>query len=367
MTLRADIQLARYNFRCDARFDANRGEPLTLIGPNGSGKSTVAAALAGILRIDTGSITLGDMAFDNGRKAISPQRRNVGVVFQDRLLFPSMSVRNNVAFALRARGRSKRDANTGAARWLDRLDLTAHADKRPTQLSGGQAQRVALARALAIEPDLLILDEPLAALDPESKPAIRRCIAQTLQDFPGVSLLITHDPVEARSLAHRIAVIEKGAITQIGSPEDLQRTPRSAFAAAFVGINLFEGVISLASDKPLVTNARRIGQSDEVQPTTIRIAAPDTTSMPDQSNVFAALHPRAIILSHDKPESSARNVHRCAVESIDPIEGALRISLTGPIALTAEITDEARADLNITPGAQVWASFKATEVRVYPR
>ncbi len=364
MTLRADIQLTRDGFVCNARFSAESGEPCTLIGPNGSGKSTVAAALAGILRIDTGSIELNKTSLDNGRRVLCPQRRNVGVVFQDRLLFPTMTVRDNIAFGLRARGQSKNEANRSAGKWLDRLDLTQHADKRPSQLSGGQAQRAALARALAIDPDLLILDEPLAELDPESKPGIRRLIADLLNEFTGVSILITHDPLEARSLAQRIVVIEDGAIVQTGSPDDLQRTPRSAFAAAFVGINLFAGVITLTADKPSVTGARRAGQSDDAPSTTIRIASPD---LPDRAEVFAALHPRAIILSHDKPASSARNAHHCTVESIDPIDGALRVTLTGPIELTAEITDEARTDLHLTAGSPIWASFKATEVRVYRR
>ena len=368
MTLRADIRIRRDGFSLAAMFIAEPGEPCALIGPNGSGKSTVAAALAGILRLDAGSVQLFDKTLDNGRRALCPQRRNVGVVFQDRLLFPKMSVRDNVGFGLRARGQSRLDADKTASKWLDRLDLTAIADKHPPQLSGGQAQRVAIARALAIEPDLLILDEPMAALDPESKPAVRRLIAQALDDFPGVSLCITHDPVEARALARRIAVIEAGAIVQVGSSAQLQRTPRSAFAAAFVGINLFQGVISCSGDKPVVLDARRCGQhEDAAPPVAIRIASPDQSIAPDRSEVFASLHPRAIILGRDKPQTSARNAHRCAVESIDPIEGALRVSLTGPITLTAEITDAARADLDLTPGSTVWASFKATEVHVYRR
>jgi molybdate transport system ATP-binding protein len=362
MTLHADIRLTLGAFNLAARFDAQAGEPLALIGPNGSGKSTVAGALAGIRRLDSGSIGCNGRSFDDGRRSLCPQRRQVGVVFQDRLLFPTMTVRDNVSFGLRARGLSKRQANRSAGRWLDRLDLTALADRRPGRLSGGQAQRVALARALAIEPELLILDEPLAALDPESRPGVRRCIAGVLDEFAGVSVLITHDPVEARSLADRIAVIEGGAIVQIGSAEDVQRTPRSAFAAAFVGINLFEGVLSLSEGKAVVLGARRVGSGEGEGATTIRIAGP---GLSDRAAVFASLHPRAVVLSHGNPESSARNAHRCVVGSIDPIAGALRVGLTGPIELIAEITDEARRELGLSIGSAVWASFKATEVRVY--
>lgn len=364
MTLHADIRLTLGDFSLNAQFEAHAGEPLALIGPNGSGKSTVAGALAGIRRLDSGSIECNGTIFDNGRRSLCPQRRQVGMVFQDRLLFPTMTVRDNVSFGLRARGMPKREAGRSAGRWLDRLDLTALADRRPGRLSGGQAQRVALARALAIEPEVLILDEPLAALDPESKPGIRRCIGGVLAEFAGVSVLITHDPVEARSLAGRIAVIEGGAIVQVGSAQDVQRTPRSAFAAAFVGINLFEGVVSLTGEKASVLGARRVGSGKGDASATIRIAAPE---LPDRAEVFASLHPRAVILSHEKPESSARNAHRCVVGSIDPIEGALRVGLTGPIELSAEITDEARRELGLAVGSSVWASFKATEVRVYPR
>lgn len=364
MTLTADIKLRRGSFTLDAQFEARAGEPLALIGPNGSGKSTIASAIAGVLPIDDGTIECEGVTFDNGRRRLPPQRRNVGVVFQDRLLFPAMTVRDNVAFGLRARGQSKQSASANASMWLDRLDLTPLAERRPDQLSGGQAQRVALARALAIEPGILILDEPLAALDPESKPEVRRCIAAALDDFAGVTLCITHDPVEARTLALRIAVIEEGAITQIGAADDLQRTPRSAFAASFVGINLFEGALSLHSEKPAILGARRVGDTDTAPTAEIRIA---TTKLPDSAQVFAALHPRAVILSHDRPSTSARNAFRCDVASIDPIEGALRVALTGALAMTAEITDEAKRELNLAVGASIWASFKATEVAVYRR
>ena len=348
MTLTANIKLRRGSFTLDAQFEARAGEPLALIGPNGSGKSTIASAIAGVLPIDDGTIECEGVTFDNGRRRLPPQRRNVGVVFQDRLLFPSMTVRDNVAFGLRARGQSKQSASANASMWLDRLDLTPLAERRPDSLSGGQAQRVALARALAIEPGILILDEPLAALD----------------DFAGITLCITHDPVEARTLAPRIAVIEDGAITQTGAADDLQRTPRSAFAASFVGINLFEGALSLRSEKPAILGAKRVGDTDTASAAEIRIA---TTKLPDSAQVFAALHPRAVILSHDRPSTSARNAFRCEVASIDPIEGALRVALTGALAMTAEITDEAKRELNLAVGASIWASFKATEVAVYRR
>jgi len=364
MTLRADIRLRRGAFNLDARFEAAPGEPLALIGPNGSGKSTVAAALAGVLRIDTGSIELNGATLDSGRRALPPQRRDTGVVFQDRLLFPTMSVRDNIAFGPRARGRTNHEARNEATKWLDRFDLTPLASRRPAELSGGQAQLVAIARALATDPALLILDEPLAALDPEIRPGLRRCIKESLDTFAGVSILITHDPVEARSLAPRIAVIESGAVTQTGTAGDLQRTPRSVFAAAFVGINLFQGDCSLQGEKPTVRGARAIGAPEESPAAEIRFAS---THLPDGAEVFAALHPRAVLLAHDKPATSARNAFRCEVAAIDPIEGALRVALIGPIALTAEITDEARRELGLTVGATIWATFKAAEVTVYRR
>ncbi|MCB9838000.1 MAG: ABC transporter ATP-binding protein [Phycisphaeraceae bacterium] len=365
MSLRADIRLRRGGFTLDARFDAPRGEPLALIGPNGSGKSTICAALSGIIRIDSGSIELCGRTLDDGRRRCPPQGRGVGVVFQDRLLFPTMTVLDNIAFGLRAAGRRRDEAQRLAGKWLDRFGLTALARRRPGVLSGGEAQRVAIARALAIEPELLILDEPLAALDRASKPGVRLLIAETLRQFEGVALVITHDPIEAMSLAGRVAVIESGAIVQSGTIESVRRTPRSAFAAAFVGINLFRGELSLAGEKPAVLGARRVGglEGEAAGSWSIRVAAPD---LPDRSAVFAALHPRSVILSHERPASSARNAHRCEVVSIDPIEGALRVSLAGPAELSAEITEEARAELGLAVGSSVWASFKATEVAVYP-
>lgn len=364
MSLRADIRLRRGAFTLEARFDANPGEPLALIGPNGSGKSTIAAALAGIVRLDAGSIELDGVALSNGRKSLPPQARRVGVVFQDRLLFPTMSVRDNVAFGLRAQGMKKREARNRSGAWLERFALTDLADRKPAQLSGGEAQRVALARALAIEPALLILDEPLAALDQASKPEVRRLIAETLRGFGGVSLCITHDPIEARALADRIAVLESGRIVQMGSADEIQRAPRSAYAASFVGINLYQGVARTRESKRLVEEAVRVGGGDGSEPATIRTAHAD---LPEGAPVFAALHPRAVVLSAERPASSARNACRCVVASVDPIEGALRVTLTGAIALTAEITSEAAQDLSLSAGSEVWASFKATEVAVYRR
>ena len=206
------------SLRIDVDFAAQAGETIGLVGPNGSGKSTVLRAIAGLEPLDGGRITIGDVAVDDPDRGVlvPPQGRRVGVVFQDYRLFPHLTALENVAFALRRHGHGRVAARTEARRWLERFDLLDHGEHRPATLSGGQAQRVALARALATEPAVLLLDEPLAAIDPSSRRRIRDDLLHYLADFKGVTVLVSHHHDDIRALASSALTIEAGLVTWAG-------------------------------------------------------------------------------------------------------------------------------------------------------
>jgi molybdate transport system ATP-binding protein len=278
---------------------------------------------------------------------IPSQRRPVGVVFQDGLLFPHLSVLDNVAFGLRARGASRSKARGDAMEWLARLDLAGLAGARPEQLSGGQAQRVALARALATNPRLLLLDEPLSALDVAARAEVRRELVRHLRSFAGIRLLVTHDPLEAMALADRLLVLEEGRIVQSGTPAEVRERPRSRYAADLVGVNLFRGrarsgVVELPSGGRIV--AAGAGEGD----------------------VFAVVHPRSVALHRQVPEGSPRNVWEVTAERVDLEGERVRVLLGGSVPLVAEVTGAAADELRLAEGGSVWATVKATEVTSYP-
>ena len=243
MTLRARIDRTLGRFRLDVDLTTKSGETVAVLGPNGSGKSTVFRCLAGLLPIDEGRIELDGEVLDEPATDtfVVPEQRPVAVVFQDYLLFPNLTALENVAFGLRARGVAKIEARAEAGAWLERVGLADHAGHRPRALSGGQAQRVALARALATHPRLLLLDEPLAALDVGTRADVRRDLRRHLATFDGVRLLVTHDPVDAYVLADRVVILEAGEVVQTGTLADVTAHPRSRYIANLVGVNLLAG------------------------------------------------------------------------------------------------------------------------------
>ena len=211
----------------DVEFTAMRGDVIGLVGPNGSGKTTILRTIAGLRPLDQGRIVINGVTVDEPAAdvLIDPQQRNVGVVFQDYRLFPNLSALDNVAFGLQCRGHKRSAARATASEWLDRLDLSSHRNHKPSTLSGGQAQRIALARALAIEPDLLLLDEPLAAIDRNSRSAIRNDLRRYLQAFGGVAIVVSHQLDDVRVLANRVISVDAGRITQTGLSEVMKIPP----------------------------------------------------------------------------------------------------------------------------------------------
>lgn len=228
-TLRVEVCVERDAFPVEARFEVESGRPVALVGPNGAGKSTVLAAIAGLEPLAAGGIRLDDRDLSR----VPSAERRVGLVFQDLLLFGHLTVRDNVAFPFRVRGRSLRAARAAARPWLDRLDLAGLADRHPSALSGGQRQRVALARTLAAEPDVLLLDEPMAALDVERRDEVRTELARHLRAFGGPTLVVSHERADAEALADEIVVMESGRVVQTGTLDALAAAPATAWVARF--------------------------------------------------------------------------------------------------------------------------------------
>jgi len=297
----------------------------------------------------------GEMWVDVAHERWTPaERRSVGVVFQNGLLFPHLSATENAAFPLRSRGEDRTVARERATALLTRLGFPeARADARPSELSGGEAQRVALARALIHEPRLLLLDEPTASLDVRARSELRPLIRSILDGFAGVRVLITHDPVEAMTVADRIVVMERGEITQRGTPEELRNAPRTPYVADLVGVNLFAGRL-----EPLDDGAGRVitDAGDVVVPW------PDELPRVPVDGVLGVLRPSDVVLHTAEPEGSARNAVHGRIAEI-AIEGErARVRLAGAPPVVAEITLGSVARLGLREGAPVWASFKAVEV-----
>jgi molybdate transport system ATP-binding protein len=348
MTLDARIRLRIGSLDLDLDLHAAAWETVALLGPNGAGKTTALRALSGLVPIDAGSIVLdGECLDDGGATFVPPERRPVGVVFQDYVLFPHLSALDNVAFGLRSRGVGRAAARRTATEWLTTMGLADHADRKPAALSGGQSQRVALARALAIAPRLLVLDEPLAALDQQARAAVRRDLRTHLRAFDGVRILVTHDPVDAATLADRLVILEGGRVVQTGALTDITARPRSPWVAELVGVNLLPG--TAADDRVALDGGGEL------------VAAGAGTGP-----VVAIVHPHSVTVHASAPAGSARNVWQGAVESIVPLGDRVRVRVAGAVPLTAEITPAALTDLGIAPGADVWTSVKATDVTVDP-
>ena len=346
--LDAHLVVRRGEFTLDLPLHIAPGETVALLGPNGAGKTTAVWCLAGLLPLAAGHIRLGDRTLDDPAQRIfvPPEERHTGVVFQDYLLFPHLSAAENVAFGLRSRGTSRRDARAAALDWLDRFDLAGLADAPSRRLSGGQAQQVALARTLATTPDLLLLDEPLAALDVTTRARLRRSLAAHLAAHPGPRLLITHSPTGAFLLADRIVVLEEGRATQEGTPDEIRRRPRTPYAADLTGINLLTGRAgggTVAVDGGL-----------SLHPAAAVADGPVLLTVPPRA---VRLHPEG------SPPTGAVNAWRAVIAVVEPLGDRTRIQLAPPLPLVAEV---AGAGPGIEPGAAVWVSIDPDDLAAQP-
>jgi molybdate transport system ATP-binding protein len=323
------------------------GETVSLLGPNGAGKSTAVSVIAGLLPIDSGSIALGDTVLDapDAGVFVPSERRRIGVVFQEYLLFPHLSAVENVAFGLRSRGIAHEQAVSRSREWMARMGLEGLEGRKPDDLSGGQAQRVALARALVIEPDLLLLDEPLSALDVTTRIEMRHALAEHLAAFAGPRLLITHDPTEAFLLADRIDIIENGSITQQGTADEIRLRPRTSFAADLAGSNLLVGT---ASSGVVEVDGHPLHIADQIA----------------DGPVLVTVHPSAISVHSGRPEGSPRNTWSTTVERIEVLGSRVRLRTGSPLPLTVELTGASTEELGLHEGSRAWIALKATEISV---
>ena len=356
--LDAHLVVRRDAFTLDVRLSAVAGQVVALLGPNGAGKTTALRALAGLTPLTDGRLAVAGRVLDSPAAGVfvPPERRDIGVVFQDYLLFPHLSARDNVAFGPRARGASKAAARAVATDRLARVGLTDQLHAKPRRLSGGQAQRVALARALAVDPALLLLDEPLAALDARTKMDTRAHLHQHLTEpggadpvagRPRATLLVTHDPLDALVLADRLVVVENGRVVQEGDAAEITARPRTDYVARLVGLNLYR--------------AHAAGHTATL-PGGFALSVADACDGP----VFVAFPPTALALYPSRPDGSPRNTWEATITGLQRHGDLLRVQLAGPIAAAADVTAAAAAQLGLAPGRAVWAALKATETRAYP-
>ena len=332
----------------DVAFTVRTGETVAVLGPNGAGKSTALAVVAGLLRPDRGRVVLGDQVLTDvaERVDVRPHRRGIALLAQDPLLFPHLSALDNVAFGPRSEGVSRREARTRAAGWLEEVGVAELADRRPHQLSGGQAQRVAVARALAAEPRLLLLDEPMAALDVAVTPALRQTLRRVLAER--TTVIVTHDVLDAVLLADRVVVVEGGRVVEDGPSADVLTRPRSVFAARLAGLNLVRGVW-------------RDGAVQGPDGTRVH-GLVDGPAPADGQPMIAAFRPRAVAVYRDAAAGSPRNAFTVAVTEVEPLGDLVRVRSEH---LSADITPLAVAELDLAPGGHVTFSVKAAEVSLY--
>ena len=356
-TLVAEFAKELGSFRLEAALRTDAGGTLVLVGENGAGKTTILNILAGLLHPDRGIIRVdADTYFASALGiAVPAEARSIGYVFQDYALFPHLSVFENVAFGLRAEGLRGTAVRSRVRAILERFRVLDLADRRPPGLSGGEQQRVALARALVLQPRLLLLDEPLAAIDFRTRTEVRAELRRLLQDLPGVTLFVTHSPVEAMVFGDRIAVVESGRISQTGTRDELLRQPRSRYVAELMGVNFFRGRVTSREPGGLASVRTEDG--------TLRIVEAEP-----QDEVFVAVDPRDITLHPSPPAGTAQNVFAGPIIQLvpePPFGERVRVSLDTRPRLVAEITAHAVRALGLREGLEVYAAFKATSARAY--
>jgi molybdate transport system ATP-binding protein len=332
--------------------DIRAGECLALAGPSGAGKTSVLRVIAGLLRPERGRVVAGDATWlDTARGVdVRPEQRSCGYVFQEYALFPHLSAWQNVAYPLRGMPRAERRRR--AVELLDRFDLGARADDRPATLSGGERQRVALARVLARDPGVLLLDEPLSALDARTRSGAARELAAVLRDLEVPTLLVTHDFAEAAQLGDRVGVIDAGRIVQEGTPTELAAAPRSAFVADFTGAVVLSGRAGPAADR--LTRVELDGGGT--------VWSTDAAEGP----VAVSVYPWEIAIEPpgDAPHGSTQNRLDAEVVSMTTVGNRVRLGLAGPQPLAAEITTTSAERLGLRAGDRVTATWKATATRL---
>ena len=333
------------------------GEIVAVLGPNGAGKTTMLSVISGLERPDTGRVVLdGRVLVDTEHGTwVPPHLRGVALLAQQAMLFPHLTAAANVAFGPRSAGMSRKDSHADALRWLSAVDATEFGPRRPAQLSGGQAQRVAIARALATRPVLLLLDEPMSALDVAVAPALRQLLRKVLRDNGRTALIVTHDILDALALADRVVVLDGGSVVEDGPVREVLARPRSAFAARIAGIDLIAGT------------AQAHGLSSPDRGHVAGIVDPSCVAGEPAVALFS---PSAVAVHLTPPTGSPRNHFEVTIAELEPRGEIIRVratdSTSGSAGLVADLTAASVADLDLEPGLHVHFAVKATEVSVYP-
>ena len=348
--LEAHIQLRLSRLNLDTAFTVASGEVLALLGPNGSGKSTTLKALVGLLPLAAGRVVLDGTVLEDPaqRVRVAPEKRPIALMFQDYLLFPHLSALENVAFGLRCRGTDKKTAREKAGQTLSRLGLDAVAEAKPGAMSGGQQQRVAMARALVTDPKLLLLDEPLAALDVSIKTDVRRLLREVLRQSRAANMLVTHDLLDAVALSDRMIVIEDGAIVQTGTPAEVTARPRSQYVADLTGVNLLRGTAHGALLE-LDGGGRLLCAEPATGPT------------------LAVIAPAGVAVSRRRPEGREDNTWPGKVSAVDLMGDRVRVRIDGTPAITAEVPPAAVDELKLDDGGELWAAVDPSAITAYPQ
>jgi molybdate transport system ATP-binding protein len=338
----------------DLALTIDDGETVALLGPNGSGKSTALGVVAGLVVPDHGHVVLDGRTLTRcGRDAeggravhVPPHDRRTALLGQEPLLFPHLSALDNVAFGPRSRGTTRRGARTLAQHWLDQTEVGELAERRSSQLSGGQAQRVALARALAADPDLLLLDEPMAALDVAVTPGMRQTLRRVLAGR--TALVVTHDPLDALLMTDRVVVLDKGTVVEDGPSSQVLTRPRSGFAARLAGLNLVRGTWQ---DDHVVTADGMAVQG-----------LLEDGALAAGAEVVATFRPAAVAVYREAPHGSPRNSFPVTITELEALGDLVRVRAG---SMSADVTVQAAADLELAQGNRVTFTVKATEVSVY--
>lgn len=353
MTFSVQAAVAARDF--DVSLTVGPAETVAVMGPNGAGKSTLLDIIAGLVQPDHGTAELDGRTLFNltaGRGSwTAPHHRGTALLAQEPLLFPHLSVLENVAFGPRSSGMPKGPARESADRWLGEVEAADLRHRRPAELSGGQAQRVAVARALATDPGLLLLDEPMAALDIHAAPLLRRLLKRVLADRRAV--IITHDVLDAYMLADRVVVLDGGRIAEQGPTRDVLQRPRSRFAAGLAGLNFVSG--TLAGHGLRAPGLDIHGQHDDL-PGPLAAGQPGVAVFP----------PSAVSVFLTEAHGSPRNSFAVTVTDLEPHGDRIRVRAGAGGQLSADVTPEASADLGLVPGMQVHFVVKAGAVSIYP-
>ncbi len=350
--LRLDVRRRLKAFTLEVALEVPARSVMVLVGESGAGKTTLLRLIAGLLAPDHGTIEVDGERWHGPDGSLPAARRAIGYVPQDHALFPHLTAAGNVAFGLSAQGLPRYAVRARVAAGLERLGIGGLASRRPHTLSGGQQQRVALARALVLEPRVLLLDEPLSALDAPTRRVVRGELRALLATLPCVTLYVTHSPAEALAFGERITVLEAGRVTQRGTRDELMRHPRTRYVAEFLGVNLFRGTLAAA----------------EAAGERAHLAVPEgafVIAPGGEGELAAVVHPRDITLAREHPEGSARNVFAGVIDELVPEPPAgerVRVTVASTPPLIAEVTRDAVGALGLARGVAVFASFKASGV-----